>query len=517
MAVNMSFHHILQGRLRLAVLLLVLLTVGYIRLSDQIERKSHDVFGFAIPRLSFALDKPDPQFNFQPTFSNNSSNSFTNDIFHPSKFFHDKKLINSYLSYGPSPSTIGLDFTYPSRIRDPHPFLKNYVHWHAVQMKCIQNNLCYSKRKRKMKIMMWKCEKEEGCRGIGDRFRGMIYTLTLAMVTEHVFLLQWPLKPFPFLHAVSPSAIDWRPPPHLLKDTKNWAVARTYGAGIVTWLKCPENFTCIHHNIYTQQPKSRNKTTLPTTMLWERNDSYQLLSQPGLGNIQISSMEALSEKMYARDEWARYSNNTNAVIDRSYIFYMDRNILRCLIRPSPVTKHILRHFIHPEALQNGYITVHARTGLESAESSSQRFSPMRAVNTTIIAKRFMACVEAQRGDYITFVSDSRPLKSTFVKLATEKGFNVMFSTLGATHVGLGQNYNNYSNNVMEMITDERWQSFLNVFVEFFAIANSTKIICNKSEFSRLGHMLSDAPIDCIRMFNSTLDSYSCPHITNDTS
>lgn len=367
-----------------------------------------------------------------------------------------------------------------------------------------------------MKIMMWRCEKEEGCRGIGDRFRGMIYTLSLCMVTSHVFLLQWPSKPFPFLHAVSPSALDWRVPPHVLRDTENWAIARTYGVGIVSWLKCPEKFICIHRNKYIQQPKSRNETVLPITMLWERNDSYKLLSQPGLGNVQISSVYDLSKKMYARHEWARHTNNTNAVIDSSYIFHMDRHLLRCLIRPSPVTRHILRHLIHPEALRKGYLTVHARTGLESGEGSTERFYSMVYLNTTILAKRFMACFSAERGQYISFVSDSRPLKSAFVKLATERGFNVMVSGVSATHVGLRQGYNNYSTNVLDMIKDERWQKFLNVFVEFFAIANSTKVVCNKSEFSRLGHILSDGHIGSIRMFNSTLDSYSCPGIWNDT-
>lgn len=417
--------------------------------------------------------------------------------------------INRYLRYGISESSIGIKFTYPSALRNPPQFINEYVKWHAEQMKCIRSYACYIRNKTSLKIMLWECPTRQrvACRGIGDRFRGMITVLTIAMMTGNVFLLQWPRKPFPFSHAVSPGAIDWRVPPHVENDKCNWAVAENLRTRSIRWLNCPPPNVCGTSNNKTGLKK---KTGNWRIMFMDNNNTYAMLSQVNIGNVRISSVTNYSNLLFNRDEWKRFTKDGNdGHFNSSYVFNNERLLLRCLIRPSPIVERIIQFYVPNRALQNGYVAVHARTGLETGETSDFRFRAMKEMAIRDIAKRFMACVDIKPGGYIMFASDSTPLKAAFAQVAGAHDMRTIFSTIKGSHVGLNKVENEHNNDVSELVETYKWKKFLNVFVEFFVIANGTEMISNKSEFSRLAHLLSDAGIKGKKTFNASSERSSC--------
>lgn len=417
--------------------------------------------------------------------------------------------INRYLRYGLSESSIGIKFTYPSALQNPPQFISKYVKWHAEQMKCIRSQHCYMKNKNSLKIMLWECptRRRVACRGIGDRFRGMITVLTIAMITGNVFVLQWPSKPFPFFHAVSPGAIDWRVPPHVENDKGNWAVAENLRTRSIRWQSCPSPNVCGSRKNNTALKRQTGNWRI---MSMDNNTTYSALSQPSVGNVRISSVTNYSNLLLNRYEWKRFTNDTTyGFFNSSYVFHIERLLLRCLIRPSPIVERILQFYVPSRALQNGYVAVHARTGLETGETSDFRFRAMKKMSLRKIAKRFMACVDIKPGGYIMFASDSTPLKTAFAQVARTHDMHTIFSTIKGSHVGLNKVENEHNNDVVELVQTYKWKKFLNVFVEFFVIANGTQLISNKSEFSRLAHLLSDAAISGKKTFNASSERSSC--------
>lgn len=419
--------------------------------------------------------------------------------------------VNRYLRFGISDSAIGLKSTYPSPIRQPPRFLTDYVKWHSRQMKCIRSRACYMRNRKSLKIMLWECplRRRVACRGIGDRFRGMITVLTIAMITGNVFLLQWPSKPFPFFHAVAPGAIDWRVPPHVDVDKNKWVVAENLRTRSIRWIDCPPPNVCVS-NMRKNSTSLKKKSGNWRVMRMDNEHTYTILSHAKLGNVRMSSVTNYSNLLLNRNEWKRFSNDdSQEIFNSSYVFNIERLLLRCLIRPSPIVARILQFYVPSAALQKGYVAVHARTGLETGETSDFRFRAMKKMGLRNIAKRFMACVDIKPGGYIMFASDSTPLKATFAQLANMHGMRTVFSTIKGSHVGLNKVENEHNNDVSELVDTYKWKKFLNVFVEFFVIANGTQMISNKSEFSRLAHLLSDADINEMKTFNASALRNSC--------
>ena len=148
---------------------------------------------------------------------------------------------------------------------------------------------------------------------------------------------------------------------------------------------------------------------------------------------------------------------------------------------------------------NGYVTMHGRTGYDVGEASIHRFRQFRQIIPRTIAIRFVECLSKtftlhQKRRYVFIASDSRPVKNEFQAIAKSHGFIAFVSKFPALHVDFEQDFLSvisYQHYYL-LLSDMIWLAFIHTFVEFFATAGGTDFIVNRSEFSRLAYILSDA-------------------------
>lgn len=409
-----------------------------------------------------------------------------------------------YMKHGPSARTINKSSTYPTPLRGVPEFFNDYITWHERQMICVRNRSCYSSNKSSLRLLVWQCPsgKVTRCQGIGDRMRGIISSLALAMMTDRIFLVMWPDNPYPFLHAVSPAAIDWRVPGFLLGHVGRSAIIDSRKYMFAVWIQCPHGFRCVGKG----KPKGK---VIPKKMRVNDSETYKILSHHDIKNIVVWMRFPYSKFLYFCKEWRRDRNDVSDHLE--YILHMDRLLLRSLFRPSVITERMLLSFIPSRALQNGYISIHARTGQDVREAHTSRFRTMKRTAHGILAGRFMMCAlkaGITENTFIVFVSDSLPLKLSFAVEAKRHGMFPSFSRIRATHVAQHLK-KKATKGFLELFSDHKWRMFINTFVEFFAIANGTKIIANRSEFSRLAYLLSNVDVENYRTFNSSAKSPKC--------
>lgn len=431
-------------------------------------------------------------------------NSPSRNTSHTNSLIENYNLVR-YMRYGPSTRTINRKATYPIPLREVPEFFSEYLTWHEAQMICVRNRSCYSSNKSSLRLLVWQCPsgKLTRCQGIGDRMRGIISSLALAMMTGRIFLLMWPDNPYPFLHAVSPAAIDWRVPPFLLSHVRSSAIIDSRKYKFAVWIQCPHGFRCV------RKGKPMGKV-LPKQMRVEDSETYKILSRHDIRNIVIWMRFPYSKFLYFCNQWHRDRNEN--VSDRlEYTTHMDRLLLRSLFRPSVITQRLLHSFIPPQALQSGYVSIHARTGQDVREAQTSRFRTMKRTAHGVLAGRFMMCAlkaGITQNTFIVFVSDSLPLKLSFAVEAKRHGMFPSFSRIRATHVAQRLQQKG-TKGYYELFSDQKWRMFINTFVEFFAIANGTKIIANRSEFSRLAYLLSNVDVENYRTFNSSAQNPKC--------
>ena len=124
-----------------------------------------------------------------------------------------------------------------------------------------------------------------------------------------------------------------------------------------------------------------------------------------------------------------------------------------------------------------------------------------------VAQQFLKCIgvgstnEVSNAKHIFLASDSRAFKYVFVREAQKQRVPVFFSNVRAVHVGHTVVHAHQGGiaeqcderTAIRLLHDRNWLMFINIFVEFFAIAKANLVVSNMSGFSRLAHMLSDAP------------------------
>lgn len=193
-----------------------------------------------------------------------------------------------------------------------------------------------------------------------------------------------------------------------------------------------------------------------------------------------------------------------------------------------------------------YVAVHVRTGIDVGETKLSRFKSQHLVQgakTGVFSQRFYTlveevihCLQQKSGiqnsrERVFFASDSLALKQVFSKLAGKHGIDVFYTNVSAMHVEddswvkkkkkkkkKDMAINQLNRNIAQLSTssqvqvsqtevgmalkndgedvgtneDEELARFINVFVEFFGIANGSAVVASTSEFSRLAYVMSDA-------------------------
>jgi len=61
------------------------------------------------------------------------------------------------------------------------------------------------------RFIMYRCDNNMGCGGLGDRLNGIVTSFYLALLTDRAFLIRW-TRGCPWTHFVRPAYFDWRVP-----------------------------------------------------------------------------------------------------------------------------------------------------------------------------------------------------------------------------------------------------------------------------------------------------------------
>lgn len=412
-----------------------------------------------------------------------------------------------YFRHGPQICDIGVHATHPSSLGSAPAVFRRYLDWHAKQMNCLRNPTCYNNKKDVIKIVLWKCpENSPQCSGTGESMQGMIGSLALAMITKRVFILEWPQNPYPFSHAVSPAAIDWRLPRHVKNDISEWGRASHVQYHRMEWVRCPKAFVCYDGDTVSpdKQPVSRS---LATTIDLKDANTFAYFRR--IGNFIVHSASAYSAQLYRRPEWAAHFPDSKFRSPETTEFQMDRYLLQALFKPSPFVRSIIDAHIFPAAQKNGYFSIHARTGEDVGESNWRQFKVLHEMDYNVVAERFMRCAKqkgVQANSFVYFASESMALKSAFMSKANRNGINVIVSKLPTIHDTHESEGKGTVTSVHNLLRDSNWILFINTFVEFFAVSNSTSIISNRSEFAKLAYILSST--DNMNILNIS-DGVSC--------
>lgn len=371
-----------------------------------------------------------------------------------------------------------LDKAYASSFPGP---LKEYILWHASIRECLRHDQCGLK---KPKILVWRCPDGHfiKCAGLGDRLRGIQAALLFSIASKRLLLIDMPNRPFSALHGLTPSLIDWRPPPDLqydkwplfVYDKWPWFIWRT----CPSTHKCNENVTSLsHHDVLRRKVLPRRfdlsmddislyLQDIENVVMYSRsNHTVQIMSQ-------LKGLESLEDFRNGR------------MSDIGFL----RFLMKALFQPSPAVATYLKSLFPSDGHEKGYISIHARTGHDFGEDISRRFSANKNQYRSI-ANKFILCAKElglKSQEYIFFASDPSFLKSEMVNASIDHNIKIAFSDIPAIHVGLGIPRGLRSSNSSLMY------SFLNVFVEFFGIAGGKVVISNKSEFSRLAYIFGDA-------------------------
>lgn len=363
--------------------------------------------------------------------------------------------------------------------------VSRYIRWHSAMMKCLRFDSCSIE----IPIIIWRCPNGRSvkCYGLGDRFRGILSTFTLAMLLNRVFLLDWPEGSVDFLHLLSPSSIDWRMPKHInisqlptLKDNSkaqySWNNYQTEGIS---------GFRLANNSLISCNDKER----FPEFLMLSESAVHVLRCFPA---VVVTTFTTSSKYILRQKEWTAGFEDFNSQKLSSLLLH--RFLFRKLIKPGKMVKENIQAIQYNEDQgQRDYISFHIRTGEDIGEGHLNRFADQPYSQVQILSQA-MTCVTnsikpVQK--WIFIASDSSRLKTALIEALKEEGFKVMYSNITAFHVA--RNYSEPINHLQRernRTTDAL--GLLGVFVDFFALAGGTSFITTISEFSTMAFIYSDA-------------------------
>lgn len=367
-------------------------------------------------------------------------------------------------------------------IVDLLPSLRSYCQWHFEQKKCFLDHSC---KFGNPKLLIWQCpfNKHSRCGGLGDRLRGIQFSLFLAIVMKRLFLVDWPDGPLSMETGIIPASIDWRMTK--IDDGEQIPVIEHQRLPYIQWSKCPQQYICqLNATKYSDRIRTEQRI-IPSRVRIENGDIESFLGNFEklviVARADLRSVEYLSrnEKALKDFEDVRPGN-----IDA---FSLSRQLLQLTFQPSLPVKHELRKHYNLMPQQQ-YISIHVRTGYDFGEMVASRFEGLHQSRSDL-ALRFVHCamglLHGNRSQ-VFLASDSKIFKNDFLLVSKQLNLSVYFSSLPSFHIGLPHRISSNSS------ADDRRMAQINTFVDFFAVAYSTIIISNGSGFSRLAHIIGNA-------------------------
>lgn len=425
--------------------------------------------------------------------------------FYREKFSQFAKIQNTR-SFEPSP--IVLDCQVSSRRTVlQHPIttsrqLREYAEWHRNQRKCLESNNCLPSQI--SKVLVWTCDisLKYGCHGLGDRLRGIAFAFLLAVATDRLFFIDWPLSksaPFQLNSAIIPSAINWQVPENLTQRFLS-------SEGSFWYLKPTKVFI---HRFGTQLKQEKRDPTLLN--LKKFYDPFHIIyeqSQP--------AREALSFLLYnsalsvLKRDLLHQTNNNISVEE------IHREVLLFLFRETEQVMNIVHQRTFPSNMP--YIGLHARLGTDVSEGNlrGKRFGPyVSKLNET--GRRLLEGMKslATKHDIskVYLASDSLPFKQLMTNMmATDKSLkHFSFKTHFARALHVGQK----SSTTFMANESERCAAFIDVFIDAYAIASAKAVVFFPSGFPAASLALGQSVQEwCVVNISSTSKFSDCGTMFN---
>lgn len=348
----------------------------------------------------------------------------------------------------------------------------NYGSWHHENRECIVRSSCHLKM---VKALVWKCPNApKKCGGVGDRLRGIQFAFLLAVITKRMFFIQWGDDPYPLLDALTPAEFDWNLPSNI--STDSWS--------LLPWFYCIRPRPCTEGILPSDERLPLPDQSGPDINLLSDDVPYRLNDY---GHLLIIA------RPRPRTLWNLLNNRrsitTNVTMTEMHESEVEKLLLKTIFKPSAHVSKRISSIMPHEVRTTGYVAVHTRTGLDVHEGQTSRFRNLN-YNLTNTAKLMLSCaVMTTNGklENVFLASDSAEFKKAFAQLAKKRNINVFYSsarTMHLDHVKRGY----YRN----MTKDERWMSFISVFIDFFILSEGRLLITNGSGFSRMAFNIGHA-------------------------
>lgn len=392
--------------------------------------------------------------------------------------------------------TKNIDFQKTPKFFEKLPIsIKEYVKWHSNTLSCLHRKHCSSNSQ---KVLVWGCPERlmYKCGGMGDRIRGIQFSLLLSIVTKRLLLIDWPEQPFPVTDAIEPSLINWTVPLNF---------------------KYKDNVVLLH-------------TAWPYVDVRQPNDPSKKYAYRNLSTLTLNSIDLRKEDFIsALNEYDILSIWSSATL-RSVTSFVETPLMHKLFQdltPKHLSKIVIQKMLlqilfQPsisvqakientlKKLPDSYISVHARTGGDFGEHINPRFSNLK--NTTRLAHQLLDCVdtiykndsrfEARR---VFLASDSISLKLTFIDIARKRNVMTVTEVIPAAHIGRKWG----APNMLRKSRTTLSTSFLNIFTEFFGIAYAEVVVGNESGFSRMAFFTGNSTEYVVAKINGSGNSGLC--------
>lgn len=347
--------------------------------------------------------------------------------------------------------------------------LRNYAKWHKTRRKCLEK-----KEFRPCQIpevLLWTCNisVKFGCHGLGDRMRGMAFAFLLAVATDRLFLIDWPISnsaPYQLSPAMIPSAINWEVPKNL---TQYFSSSESS-----FWYLSPSKV--FSHRFGTQSKFVKQDPTIVS--LKGFYSSFHLIYEHGQpakeALLFLLNNSALS--LLKRDLTRQVVNNISA--EEIY-----REVLLFLFRE---TEQVMKK-VHQRSFPSNvpYIALHARLGTDVNEGNprGKRFGSY-VVDMNETGRRLLGGMKSLATKYdiskVYLSSDSLPFKQLIANMmATDESLKkYSFKTHFARALHVGQK----SSTAFMANESERCGAFIDVFVDAYAIASAKAVVFFPSGF-----------------------------------
>eukprot|EP00177_Eucheuma_denticulatum_P006234 GFKZ01011374.1.p1 GENE.GFKZ01011374.1~~GFKZ01011374.1.p1 ORF type:complete len:471 (+),score=46.04 GFKZ01011374.1:177-1589(+) len=377
-----------------------------------------------------------------------------------------------------APATAGT-VTPPSSVPIP-PILHSYITQHNSNYQCLLSPTCH----RKPRLLIWQCPPNDpsSCAGVGDRFRGILFSLLLAITTNRTFLLSWPASPYPLHSALQPNHLNWPPPPSLLASLSSSPPPN------LKWFRCERPRPCL---FFGHMPNISHLPALvdsdPDINLYSDNLTKILAPHPVITISTRLEYTALPPFLANPNTVAALPTLKDLNMTTQLVPLL-RQFMKALFRPSPEVAALMS--MQQFRFSRSYFGIHARTGIDLAETADRRFQYV-SKHVAECATKLLDCATERYGNKIPprvyVAADSNEMKQTLKEEGEKRGVDVRFLEDKALHFGIHLSVMN------KLEESDRCRRYLNVFVDLMMLTESNGMVVTGSGFANAAYLMGDMP------------------------